>query len=377
VNVDEPSRKYTAFIVPDGQYEFCKVPFGLCNSPPIFQRYINNAFKTLIQEGIMLTYMDDIIILAKDMRSGLENLRRVLNVASQFGLNINWSKCSFLQTKDEFLGHQIENGYVRPSNNKIDAVRRFPNPTNVRQVQSFLGLSGYFRKFILNYSRIARPLTNLLRADVDFHFGDVERNAVEQLKGILTKEPVLALYRIGAETQLHTDASKQGYGAILLQRGSEDQRFHPAYYASGTTTSAEEKYASYDLEVLAIVKALRKFRVYLLGIPFTIVTDCRAFTQTMEKKDLCVRVARWALLLEEFDYRIEHRPGKSMAHVDALSRNPLPECMIIEESDTWLPARLRKAQNEDDKIIKIRESIRQGQFTDFVERGGLIPREER
>lgn len=232
---------------------------------------------------------------------------------------------------------------MRSSSNMIDAVRRFPNPMNVRQEQSFLGLSGYFRKFILNYSRIARPLTNLLRADVDFCFGDAEKSAIKQLKSMLTKEPVLVLYWIGAETQLHTNTSKQGYGVILLQRGSEDQRFQPVfiYYANRTTTSAEEKYASYDLEVLAIVKVLRKFRVYLLGIPFTIVTDCRAFTQTMKKKDLCVRVARWALLLEEFDYRIEHRLGKSMVHVDALSRNPLPECMVIEESDVWLRERLR------------------------------------
>lgn len=184
------------------------------------------------------------------------------------------------------------------------------------------------------------------------------------------------MYRTAAETQLHTDASAHGYGAILMQRGSEDQQFHPVYYASGTTTPAEEKYASYDLEVLAIVKALKKFRCYLLGIPFTIVTDCRAFTQTMNKKDLCVRVARWALLLEEFDYTIEHRPGRSMTHVDALSRNPLPTCMIINEQDTWLTARLKKAQSEDEDLKKIRDSIRQGQPTDFIERGGLLFREQ-
>lgn len=324
------------------------------------------------------------ISLAKDLNSSLENLRKVLGVASRFGLNINWSKCTLLQTKVEFLGHQIENGNERPSSNKVDVVQRFPNPTNVWQVQSFLGLSGYFRKFIPNYSRIVRPLTNLLKADVDFHFDDAEKSAVEQLKTILksavelkTKEPILVLYRIGAETQLHTDAFKQEYGAILLQWGSEDQHFHPVYYASGTTTSAEEKYASYDLEVLAIVKALRKFRVYLLGISFTIFTDCRAFTQTMKKRDLCVHVACWALLLEEFDYRIEHRPGKSMAHVDALNRNPLSECMTIEESNAWLTVRLRKAQNEDTDIAKIRELIRQGQPTNFIERGDLIFREKK
>lgn len=376
VELDESSRKYTAFIVPDGHYEFCRVPFGLCNSPAVFQRFINTTFKELIREGIALAYMDDLIVPSLDLNDGLDRLRKVLNVTSRSGLNINWKKCNFLQTKVEFLGHQIEDGCVRPSSGKVDAVRRFPDPVNVRQVQSFLGLSGYFRKFVPGYSKIARPLTNLLKADAEFRFEDTERNAFEQLKMALTKEPVLSLYRSGAETQLHTDASQQGYGAILLQRGSEDQCFHPVYYASGTTTPAEKKYASYDLEVLAIVKALKKFRSYLLGIPFTIVTDCRAFTQSMNKKDLCVRIARWALLLEEFDYKIEHRPGKSMAHTDALSRNPLPTCMVVDENDVWLTARMKRAQNEDDDLTEIRKLVRQGKVMNFVERGGLLFREQ-
>ncbi|XP_033176595.1 uncharacterized protein LOC117151651 [Bombus impatiens] len=131
-----------------------------------------------------------------------------------------------------------------------------------------------------------------------------------------------------------------GYGAILLQRDSEDNAFHPVYYSSGKTSLAEEKYTSYEFEVLAIVKALKKFRVYLLGIPFKIVTDCQAFALTMQKGDLCVRVARWAILLEKFDYKVEHRPGSSMMHVDALSRNPLPEVMLIDKDErgifVWL-----------------------------------------
>jgi len=120
---------------------------------------------------------------------------------------------------------------------------------------------------------------------------------------------VLKFYKINAETEFHTDASMNGFGAILLQKDEVDNAWHPIYYSSHKTTSAEQKYPSYELEVLAIVKALKKFRIYLLGIPFTIVTDCRAFVTTMNKKDLCVRIARWALLLEAFRYRVEHRPG--------------------------------------------------------------------
>jgi len=174
----------------------------------------------------------------------------------------------FFKTKIEFLGHTVESGGVRPSKTKTDAVTRFPEPKNVKQVQSFLGLSGYFRKFICGYSLIARSLTNLLKKDALFHFGETERDAFNELKTALVKDPVLKLYKTGASTELHIDASK--YGSILLQRGSDDL-LHPVYYASGRTTPAEERYSSYELEVLAIVKSLKKFRVYLIRISFKIL----------------------------------------------------------------------------------------------------------
>lgn len=155
-----------------------------------------------------------------------------------------------------------------------------------------------------------------------FTFGADQEQAFEQLKTILTRDPILKLYKVNAETELHTDASKYGLGAILLQRDAGDDQLHPVYYASWKTSEVEEKYSSYELEVLVVIKALRKFRVYLLGVPFRVVTDCKAFVQTMSKKDACLRVAHWALRLEEFEYTVEHRSGTSMRHVDALSRNP-------------------------------------------------------
>lgn len=204
-----------------------------------------------------------------------------------------------------------------------------------------------------------------------FSFDEAERSAFRQLKTMLSERPVLDLYRVNAETELHTDASMHGYGAILLQRNSDDQLLHPVYFASGKTTPAEEKYTSYELEVLAIVRALKRFRVYLLGIEFKIVTDCRAFTLTMAKRDLCVRVARWALLLEEFRYTIEHRPGRSMVHVDALSRSPL-QCLAIIECEEGLMARLKKAQREDGDLRKIFEAAARDESGDYVIRGGIL-----
>jgi len=371
VPIDKDSQKYTAFIVPDGHYEFLRVPFGLCNSPSVFQRFINTTFRDAIRDGIVLTYLDDLIIPSTDEITGIKNLKIVLKIASEAGLDVNWKKCRFLQTRIEFLGHIIEDGRIYPSTRKIEAIHKFPEPSNIKQVQSFLGLSGYFRKFVPKYSIIARPLTNLLKSNAKFHFKEEEKEAFICLKNILCDKPVLRLYRVNAATELHTDASIDGYGAILMQKSDKDGAFHPIYYSSGKTSPAERRYTSYELEVLAIVKALIKFRVYLLGIHFKIITDCRAFTLTMNKKDLCVRVARWVLLLEEFDYVIEHRPGKNMMHVDALSRHPLPVCMVIDERDS-LTIKFKQAQQDDNEVKKVFDAVKKGNIDGYIIRNDLL-----
>lgn len=158
---------------------------------------------------------------------------------------------------------------------------------------------------------------------------------------------------------------------MLMQKKRDDGQWHPIYFAKGKTSAAEEKYSSYELEVLAIVRSLNKFRVYL-RIPFKILTDCRAFVLTMQKKDVCVRVARWAFYLEDFHYTIEHRPGKNMAHVDALSRNPLPWCLLIVEHDDGLAAQLRKAQRDEDEVNQIIEDVEKRARKGYVIRGGLL-----
>ncbi|GBN96450.1 Retrovirus-related Pol polyprotein from transposon 17.6, partial [Araneus ventricosus] len=317
VEVNEDCKHFTSFVVPDGQFEFNKVPFGLSTSPSVFQRYVYSIFRELMRKGIVIIYMDDLIIPAKDEDEGIEKLKKVFEVASKYGLEIKFKKCKFLRRKVEFLGHVVENGTVRPSVAKTIAVKKFPVPTTVKQVQSFLGLTGYFRKFIPAYSKIVKPLSDLIRSDNPFVFEQPQMEAFEKLKKLLTESPVLSIFQQGKTTELHTDASQQGYGAVLLQE-AEDGKLHPVQYMSKKITPAEEKYSSYELEVLAVVNALRKFRTYLMGNHFKIITDCSAFQRTMDKKDLVTRIARWALLLEEFDYEIVHRSGQRMQHVDAL-----------------------------------------------------------
>ncbi|GFU76719.1 retrovirus-related Pol polyprotein from transposon 17.6 [Trichonephila clavipes] len=182
----------------------------------------------------------------------------------------------------------------------------------------------------------------------------------------MSEGPILHTNKYGRKTELHTDACKQGYGAILLQE-AEDGKLHSVYYVSKKTNTAEEKYGNYELEVLAIINALKKFRVYLLGQHSKIVTDCSAFQKAMQKKDLITRIARWALQLEEFDYEIEHRAGSRMKHVDALSRYPV----MIVCNDT-ITSKLKKAQEEDDNIQTLKSLLEKQESEEFFERNGIL-----
>ncbi|GFU14627.1 retrovirus-related Pol polyprotein from transposon 297 [Trichonephila clavipes] len=170
VNVDEDCRKYTSFIVPGGQFEFNKVPFGLSTSPGVFQRYVSSIFRDLTRKGIVISYLDDLVIPAKNEQEGLEKLKIIFEVAKKYGLEIKFKKCQLLKKRIEFLGHIVESGTIKPSPTKTLAVRKFPDPTTIKQVQSFLGLTGYIRKYIKDYSKIAKPLSYLTRKENLFVF---------------------------------------------------------------------------------------------------------------------------------------------------------------------------------------------------------------
>ncbi|GFW29450.1 retrovirus-related Pol polyprotein from transposon 17.6 [Trichonephila clavipes] len=325
VDVDENCRKYTSFIVPDGQFEFNKVPFGLCTSPGVFQRYVSSIFRDLTRKGIVISYLDDLVIPAKNEQEGLEKLKIIFEVAKKYGLEIKFKKCQFLKKKIEFLGHIIESGTIKPSPTKTLAVRKFPEPTTIKQVQSFLDLTGYFRKYIKDYSKIAKPLSDLTRKEnLFFFFGIQQKEAFEKLMKILSEGPILHLYKYGRKTELHTDACKQGYGAILLQE-TEDGKLHPVYYMSKKTNTAEEN-----------------------------------ISEDYAKKELITRIARWAFQLEEFDYEIEHRAGSRMKHVDALSRYPV----LMVCNDT-LTSKLKNAQEKDDNIQTLKSLLEKQESEEF------------
>lgn len=237
------------------------------------------------------------------IEENLEILKEVLQFLAHYGLELKLSK--FLKREIEYLGYNISEAGVTLNKSKIEAIQNFPRSMTVRQVQGFLGLTSYFRKFIANYAQIVKPLHDLTKKDVPFTFDKKELCAFETLQEKLTNQPVLPLYNPIATTELHTDASSYGYGAVLLQRQS-DGHMHPIMYFSRRTTTTESHYHSYELETMAIVYALERFRVYLQGTPFIVVTDCSAVQLALSKKDVNPRISRWCMILKNYDYKIEH-----------------------------------------------------------------------
>lgn len=370
IPIAEESRDKTAFVTPDGQYEYNRMPFGLVNAPSVFQRTINKIINKSSVRSYVLVYMDDILIPAGSFNEGLLRLQEVLELLKQNGLTLKLSKCKFFYDKIDYLGYEVSSEGVRPGTHKTDAVSKFDAPRNVHEVRRFLGLASYFRRFVKNFALLARPLTALLKKDTPWKWGDDEVRAFEVLKTSLIERPILAIYNPQAETQLHTDASKFGVAGILMQKDETGLLKVIAYYSRQTSID-EQKLHSFELETLAVIASLSKFRVYLLGVKFKIITDCNALRSTLVKRDLIPRIARWWVQFMEFDCEIEYRPGEKMAHVDALSRCPVGRPgddqhvidVLTVTTDDWLVT----VQQADEEMKNIFNILNDPKTKDVVE----------
>lgn len=261
---DLNTRDKLSFVTPDGKYTFKRMPFGLTNCPAIFSRLINTTLGKLLY-SVALAYLDDIIIPSKRVEEGLERLKLVFQSLKEAGLTVRIEKCRFFMRRIDYLGFVISERGIEPGKVKILAVKNFPVPKSVKNVRELIDLTSYFRRFIKNYAVMARPLTDLLSKNVKFVWSKKQQKALDEMKKALSSEPVLAIYNPEAHTELHTDASSKGIGAMIAQR-QEDGKIHPISYYSRKTSQDEEKYHSYELEALAIVCFLERFRVYLIGI---------------------------------------------------------------------------------------------------------------
>lgn len=342
IPVSKSSQHLTAFVTPDGHYEYTRMPFGLVNAPAVFQNMINKALGNR-RFDLAVPYLDDLLSVGSTIEEAIDKLKEILKLISTAGLTLNLKKCNFLQSEIDYLGYEISETGLRPGNKKIQAVAEFPVPQNVHQVRQFVGLASFFRRFIFNFATIARPLTKLTKADFAWQWNEEQELAFQELKSRLVSRPVLALYNPQFHTEVHCDASKFGVGGVLLQKAEPELPLRPVAYFSRQTTREEEFWHSHELETIAVVASLQKFRVYLIGLDFKVVTDCNALRTTLTKRDLLPKVARWWLILQEFSFNIEYRPGNNMQHVDALSRNPVlppspPEELEVLQisTDNWL-----------------------------------------
>lgn len=369
VRVSESSRKYTAFVTSEGQYEYKYMPFGLKNGPSVFQRFINKILKKFLDSGRIVIYMDDIMLATKTLDEHLELLSEVRHCITVNGLKLQLLKCKFAYTTMEYLGFVISKDGILPGIGKTKAILQFPMPSDIRSVHSFLGMCQFFKRFIPGFARIANPLYKLLHKDVVFNFSEKCIESFNELKKALTSAPVLAIYDPTKETELHTDASSIGFGAVLLQK-QQDSKLHPVAYFSKSVSKYEANYHSYELETLAIVYALDRFHVYLSGIPFTIVTDCNSLVLTFNKRDVNSRIARWVWEFERYNYKIKHRSGSLMNHVDTLSRYPI--VATIDALD--LDFQLRVTQNRDPVISKLKDTLEISESPPYELHDGVVYR---
>jgi len=320
IELDDPSKEKTAFIVENNLYEFIRMPFGLCNAPATFQRVMNYILRDV--SGIKaLVYLDDVIIFSETFESHLKDIREVFTLIQNAGLKLKLKKCQFMKTSVKYLGHIISRDGIGPDPETIEKIVNYKTPVSADEVRSFLGLAGYYRRFIPNFGSIAHPLTAKSHNDAlknPFIWTDTDHKAFEFLRTCLITPPLLAYPDFNLEFLLFTDACDYGIGSVLSQ--IQDGVEKPIAYASRQLKPAERKYATVEKEALAVVFSIKHFRHYLLDKPFSVISDHRPLQWLENQKDNNGRLGRWAILLAGTNYKIRYRPGRIHQNADCLSR---------------------------------------------------------
>ena len=320
VKMAPESQEKTAFTTYSGLYEFTVMAFGLCNAPTTFQHLMETILAGLARKTCMV-YIDDILIFSKTFEEHLTHLEEVFNRLRQAGLHLKLKKCTFAQPKVEYLGHVVTTNGIEVDPKKVESVKGFPQPTNLKTLRSFLGLASYYRRFIPNFSREARPLHSLTCKNAQFIWTPTYQQAFDKLKQLLTDAPVLAFPNFEQDFILETDASGEGLGAVLAQK-HQDGGIGPVAFASRTLQQHEKNYGATELEALGVVLAAKHFRPYLYGHHCDLYTDHEALKSLLNTPQPSGKLARWGMAIQELDLSIHYRPGKRNLNADALSRYP-------------------------------------------------------
>lgn len=328
IKMKKEDRPILGFTTCDGLYQPRVLMFGIKNAPAIWQRAMNTTFEGLLWR-ICLIYIDDLLIYSKDFETHLTNLETCLQRARERNLIFRPLKCRFFERQLEFLGHEISGQGIHTSNKKIEAIKNILPPTTPKLALSFLGLAGFYRKFVKGFATITKPIYSAINTK-PWTWTSECQEAFENLKEKLVSAPILVHPDFNKPFILECDASDYQIGIILSQEGT-DQQIHPVCYGSRLLSPTEQNYSATERECLALVEGVDVYHPYLYGTKFQVRTDHQALVWLQQHKDHRSKLARWAAKIQEYDFEIKHRPGISSANVDALSR--LPTNVLANDSE--------------------------------------------
>lgn len=341
--LDDSSKEKTAFAVNGrGLFQFKVMPFGLVNASQSQQRLMDILFQS--HEDKIWAYLDDIIVCSETFEEHLKLLNQVTTTLKRANLTINLSKCKFARSSLRYLGYIIDEDGLRTDPEKVSAILKFPRPKTVTELKRFIGLASWYRRFVKNFSLVAAPLHNLTKGNKKRHFvwSKEAEEAFISLKTLLTTAPVMSCPDYSKPFIIQCDASNEGIGAVLCQKEEDSEQ--AVAFLSRKLTDTEKRYSALERELLSVVYAIEKFRPYIDGLHFTVVTDHSALQWLHKMKDPHGRLARWAMKLQQFSFDIVHRPGKSHTVPDALSR-ATAELSIIEitekHKDDWYTTKVK------------------------------------
>lgn len=387
VKLTPESCAKTAFsVVGKGHFEFVRMPFGLCNSAQQLQRLIDRLFDPSIEQNIF-TYLDDLIIVNKTFDDHVKTLMKVYESLKSANLTVNVAKCKFCQPSLSFLGYIVDRNGLHPNPDKVKAILEYPRPTTTTEIKRFLGMASWYRRFIKDFSDLTAPITELIKGKQKrqrIEWSEMANECFLKLKQRLVSAPVLASPDFDKPFTVQCDASNYALGGVLTQGEGEDERV--VAYASRTLTKPERNYSITELELLSLVFLISKFRCYVQGVKFKVITDHSSLLWLKRLQNPSGRLARWAVHLSQYNFDIEHRPGKLNIVPDALSRAVVNVNAVEAKTDKWYVKMLDRVRDDPEqyadwhsennvlyKFVKNKHDV----STNFKEWKEVVPKDNR